>query len=94
MTSRSIVIHSDNQATVAIINKGRSSSLPIMSLLRRLTWITVTHNFIIRAAYIPCHLNIIADSLSCFLFQKFRHSAPETDLHPTPVPPFSHMTFP
>ena len=93
-TSRSVLIHSDSQATVDIINKGRSSSLPIMSLLRRLTWITVTHNFIIRAAHIPGHLNAIADSLSRSLFQKFRQLAPEADIHPTPVPPFSHMTFP
>ena len=93
-TSRSILVHSDNQTTVAIINKGRSSSLPIMSLLRRLTWITVTHNFIIRAAHIPGHFNTIADSLSRFSFQKFRQLAPEAEVHPTPVPPFSHMTFP
>ena len=93
-TSRSILVYSDNQATVAIINKGRSSSLPIMSLLRRLTWLTVTNNFIIRAAHVPGHLNAIADSLSRLLFQRFRQLAPEADFHPTPVPPYSHMTFP
>ena len=93
-SSRSILVHSDNQTTVNIINKGRSSSLPIMSLLRRLTWITVTNNFILRAAHIPGHLNLIADALSRFLFQKFRQLAPDSDPSPTPVPPFTQMNFP
>ena len=37
-----------------------------MSLLRRLTCITVTKDFILRAAHIPGHHDIIADSLSHF----------------------------
>ena len=93
-TSRSVLIHSDNQSTVHIINKRRSPSLPLMTLLRRLTWITVTHNFLIQAVHIPGHLNEIADSLSRFSFQEFRLLAPSADLHPNPVPPFSEMTFP
>ena len=93
-TSRSVLIHSDNQSTVNIINKGRSPSLPLTALLRRLTWLSVTHNFLIQAAHIPGHHNEIADSLSRFQFQRFRLLAPSADLHPVPVPPFSAMTFP
>ena len=91
--SRSILVHSDNLTTVHIINKGRSSSLPIMALLRRLTWITVNKNFILRAAHIPGYKNATADALSRFSFQRFRSLAPGADLSPTPVPPFSEMTF-
>ena len=93
-TSQSILIHTDNLATVHIINKGRSSSLPIMSLLRRLTWLSVTHQFLLRAAHVPGHHNSIADSLSRFLFQKFKTLAPHSDPHPVPVPPFSDIIFP
>ena len=42
-----INIFCDNEAVVAIINKGRSSSSTIMSLLRCLIWQSVIHNFIV-----------------------------------------------
>ena len=92
-SQRSILIHSDNQGTVDIINKGRSNSPCIMPFLRRLIWTSVTHQFIIRAAHIPGHHNLISDSLSRLSFQKFRQLAPDADLHPTPVPQFSRTIF-
>ncbi|XP_034554896.1 uncharacterized protein LOC117823776 [Notolabrus celidotus] len=90
---KSILIHSDNTAVVEIINKGRSHSPAIMPFLRRLTLISAHHQFILRAAHIPGYLNTIADALSRFSFQKFRHLAPESDPHPVPVPPFSATIF-
>ena len=90
---KAILIHTDNSAVVEILNKGRSRSLVIMQFLRRLTLISAKHQFILKAAHIPGHENGIADSLSRFQFQKFRNSAPEADLHPIPVPPFSATTF-
>uniref|UniRef100_UPI003AAC1141 uncharacterized protein n=1 Tax=Centroberyx gerrardi TaxID=166262 RepID=UPI003AAC1141 len=90
---KSILIHSDNTAVVEILNKGRSRSPAIMQFLRRLTLISAQHQFILRAAHIPGHHNSIADSLSRFSFQKFRHLAPESDFHPIPIPPFSATTF-
>lgn len=70
------------------LNKGQSHSLAIMQFLRRLTLFSAQHQFILWAAH-----NSIAASLSCFSFQKFRHLAPESDLHPTPIPPFSATIF-
>ncbi|XP_029904174.1 uncharacterized protein LOC115356996 [Myripristis murdjan] len=93
-SSKVILIHSDNQPTVDIINKGRSQSLDVMKFVRRLTLTSAQHQFIIRAAHIPGYKNTIADSLSCFSFQKFRALAPNSDPHPTPVPPFSTTIFP
>ncbi|XP_049894744.1 uncharacterized protein LOC126386432 [Epinephelus moara] len=90
---KSILIHSDNTTVVEILNKGRSCSLAIMQFLRRLTLFSAQHQFILWAAHIPGHHNSIADSLSRFSFQKFRHLAPESDLHPTPIPPFSATIF-
>ncbi|XP_051994017.1 uncharacterized protein LOC127651992 [Xyrauchen texanus] len=89
----SILIHSDNSAVVEIINKGRSRSQAIMPCVRRLTLISAQHQFLIRAAHVPGYHNTIADSLSRFSFQKFRILAPESDIHPTPVPPFSASIF-
>ncbi|XP_065126277.1 uncharacterized protein [Paramisgurnus dabryanus] len=93
-TSTSIVIHCDSQAAVQCINKGRSHSLTLMPLLRRLIWTAACDQFLISATYIPGRNNTIADSLSRFAFQKFRQLAPEADLHPTPVPPYSTLIFP
>ena len=90
---KSILIHSDNLAVVDIINKGRSNAIPIMPFMRRLTWHSVTHNYILHAAHVPGKANAIADSLSRFSFQNFRLLAPDADPHPTPVPPYSELTF-
>lgn len=88
-SKKCILIHSDNAAVVDIINKGRSRSPVITQFLRRLTLISAQKQFIMRAAHIPGYKNAIADSLSRFSFQKFRRLAPESDILPTPVPPFS-----
>ncbi len=93
-TSRSILVHCDNEATVHCINKGRSHSLALMPLLRRLICISACDQFIITAKHIPGSKNQIADSLSRFMFQKFRALAPEADPSPTPVPPYSQLIFP
>ena len=83
----------DNLAVVDIINKGHSNAIPIMPFMRRLTWHSATHNYILRAAHVPGKANAIADSLSRFSFQNFRLLAPDADPHPTPVPPYSELTF-
>ncbi|XP_069022825.1 uncharacterized protein [Embiotoca jacksoni] len=90
---RSILIHSDNIAIVDVINKGRTNSPAIMPFIRRLTWLSVTLQFILRAKHVPGHHNSIADSLSRFSFQIFRTLAPDVEENPTTVPPFSDTTF-
>ncbi|XP_078017752.1 uncharacterized protein LOC144458670 [Epinephelus lanceolatus] len=90
---KSILIYSDNLAVVNIINTGCSNSPSIMPFMRRLTWHSVTHQYILRASHVPGKTNAIADSLSRFLFQKFRSLAPHADTLPTPVPPYSALTF-
>lgn len=81
-----ISLFCDNESVVAIINKGRSSCPLIMSFLRRLTWQSVLHNFIIKAEHIPGHRNVLADALSRFRFQDFRRLCPSADADPTPCP--------
>ncbi len=93
-TANSILVHCDNEATVQCINKGRSHSHALMPLLRRLTWISACDQFIIIAKHVPGSENQIADSLSRFLFQKFRTLAPDADQFPTPVPHYSELIFP
>lgn len=44
------------------------------------------HSFIIEAVHIPGHSNEIADALSLFHFQAFRHLCPAANVDPTPCP--------
>lgn len=92
-SGRCILIHSDNSAVVEILNKGRTRCPAISQFLQRLTLISAFNQFLIKAAHVPGHSNAIADSLSRFAFQKFRTLAPHSDIHPSPVPPFSATVF-
>ena len=59
-----IVIHSDNMAAVAIINKDTCKNKVVMAFLRDLFRLSAICNFRITAKYIPGHKNIIADAIS------------------------------
>ena len=54
-----IVIHSDNMAAVAIINKGTCKNEVVTAFLRDLFWLSAVCNF-----SIPGHKNIVADAIS------------------------------
>jgi len=55
---KKILFWCDNEATVAILQKGRSKSMEIMRFMRQLTWCTCQNNFIFSAK----HLSVIAIS--------------------------------
>ena len=62
--NKRIVIHSDNQAAVQIINKGTTGDDNIMRELRTLFWLSATYNFHLTAVYIPGEQNTLADAIS------------------------------
>ena len=62
--NRHIVVHTDNQAAAAMINKGTTRNSVMMSFLRLLFWLSATYNFRITAKYIPGKENTIADCIS------------------------------
>lgn len=92
-SGKCILIHSDNSSVVEIINKGRSRRPTVSQFLQKLTLVSACNQFIIKAAHVPGHHNLIADALSRFAFQKFRRLAPNSDAHPTPIPPYSATIF-
>ena len=59
-----VIIHSDNEAAVHIINKGTTSHPLIMGYLRQLFWLSAVYNFRFTARYIPGKQNLIADAVS------------------------------
>ena len=59
-----VTVFTDNTTAKSIINKGTCRHPLVMTYLRELFWIAATHNFSIKAAYIPGPSNILADSIS------------------------------
>lgn len=90
---KQILFFCDNEATVNIINKGRSSVPFINRFVRRLTWASILDNFIFRAAHIPGLNNQVADSLSRFEFQKFHLLCPGSASTSLVCPPFSQTVI-
>ena len=88
-----ILFNCDNEATVHIINKGRSKIPTIMKFMRKLTWCAATNNFMIYARYINTERNDVADALSRFQMTRFRRLAPQADRLPTPCPKYSSLTL-
>lgn len=80
--TKRILFHCDNKGTVDIINKGRSKSHLIMSLMRRLTWCAAKYNFNNDACHVAGVKNHVADALSRLKFQEFRQAAPQANLYP------------
>ena len=59
-----VIIHCDNQAAVAMINKGTTANPIVMSWLRHPFWLSAIHNFRLTAVYVPGIDNIRADRIS------------------------------
>lgn len=62
--NKTVVIYSDNQCAVAIINKCACRSDSVMQMLRQMFWDSAKYNFCVKAIYLPGDLNRIADSAS------------------------------
>ena len=62
--NRKVIVHTDNQAAVAIINKGSSKHPQVMDSLRRVFWLSALFNFRLHAVYIPGIANKMADQIS------------------------------
>ena len=85
-TSKRILFISDNEATVYIIRKMRSKCLPIMKLMRTLTWTAAVNNFHFSSKHLSGRLNTVADHLSRLALSKFRECAPNADPFPHSCP--------
>ncbi len=59
-----VIVNCDNEASVTVINTGRSKDLFLQACLRELVLIADRHNFEIRAIHISGISNRIPDELS------------------------------
>ena len=86
-SGKHICMWCDNLPVVSIINSKRSKSPRIMDLVRAITILTLEHKFSFTARHIPGLDNSIADSLSRFQMDRFRHLAPNVSPSPCVIPP-------
>ncbi|VDI21925.1 Hypothetical predicted protein [Mytilus galloprovincialis] len=92
-TTKRILFRCDNEATVHIVNKGRSRCLLIMKLMRTLTLYACINNFCFRAEHVPGVQNNISDSLSRLQLERFKILAPLADKVPHKCPPVSRVMW-
>ena len=85
-TTKRIMFMCDNMSTVYILRKGCSKCIPIMKLMRTLTWTAAINNFCFSARHLPGRQKVIADSLSRLLLQQFRELSPMADKDPQICP--------
>ena len=86
-----ILVNCDNVSTTEIINQHRSKIPFIMKFVRKLVWLQLQFNFVIRARAIPGSSNLIADAISRFQIDKFRQLAQQADRLPTTCLPASDL---
>ena len=84
--SRRVEFFCDNESVVAVLKSGTSRDKNLMVLLRYLTMLAIHHSFSFTASSVRGKANPVADALSRFQFQRFRHLEPQADPTPSPIP--------
>lgn len=86
LQNKKIVLRSDNQALIFILNKKSSKSKRVMHILRPLVLSGMLHNIHFKASHVVGSSNSISDSVSRQDWSLFRKLAPWADESPVPVP--------
>ena len=93
LANSKLMLHSDNKAVVAILNRQSSKCPHIMKLVRRLTLTCLRYNIMLKGQYIEGACNIIADRISRFDMKTFFQQAPKADILPTPYQQYLPLTL-
>jgi hypothetical protein len=88
LEGKRVILRSDNEGVVCIINKQTSKCPEIMKLMRFFVLQSLKCNLSFCAKHIPGKTNVIADALSRFQMDRFREAAPKADQNPAIVPQF------
>lgn len=87
LRDKCLVLHSDNQAVVHILNRQTSKDSSLMHLVRQFVLLCMKYNILVKAQHISGKLNYLPDLLSRLQITEFRSSAPNMDATPTDVEP-------
>ena len=86
MANHKVLLLSDNEATVHVINNMTSRDKIMMRLFRRLVVAAMRFNIVFRSEHIIGKTNMVADCLSRFTFQEARVWAPYLAQFPCAIP--------
>ena len=91
ITNSCLLVHTDNQALVAVISKCTTKMLMANALLRDISIDCMRFNVVLKAAHVPGVNNVIADLLSRLPVEEFlRVAGTEEDRLPTICPSHLH----
>ena len=66
-----MIIRTDNQAAMSMINKGTSKNDIVLQAFRTMHWLSSVYNFHVIASFIPEHSNVVADAISRLKDRRF-----------------------
>ena len=88
LANLNLLIHTDNEALVTILNSQTVKKNEIcLALLRKFVLACLRFNILIKAKHIRGCYNTLSDLLSRSQVARFKYLAPEMDPGPSPVPP-------
>ena len=86
MANQCVLLYTDNEAIVSVINKQTARDPILMILVRRLVLTSLRFNILFQAIHIPGVTNTLPDLLSRLQVEKFRKLAKDMDHQPTIIP--------
>ena len=87
MRNQCITFFKDNEALVHVINKSSCRDKFLMSFVRRLVFVCLQNNILLRARHVSGIKNDLGDSMSRLQIQRFRRLAPaHMQLSPVTIP--------
>jgi hypothetical protein len=87
LMNKRLVIHTDNMALVAVLQKQTSKDALAMCLVRRLVLACLPMNILLHVLHVPGVDNGPADALSRLQVDKFRTLCPSADGATVAIPP-------
>ena len=86
LANKKIILHTDNESLVHILDKYSCKEPKTMTLVRQLVITCLKYNIVIHAQHIPGKQNVLADMLSRLKLQEFHEAAPQMNQTPTVIP--------
>ena len=86
LENKRLLILTDNQALVSVINKQTSKNLTVMILIRRLVRSCLKHNVLVLADHLSGVQNFLSDALSRLQVSRFLSQCPTAAAEPIRIP--------
>lgn len=91
LSNKYVYLHTDNEALSCCINKKSSKEPLVMHIIRKMVFLELSHNIMIKAKHIPGFQNCMSDALSRLKIHRFRILHPQADTFPVEVLPLQDL---